>query len=168
MAEFNTSSRLTMANIQEGIDARMFEQSPIHIIERYLESFSDSGNMTFPVAPHILEALAVRLRLFVELESSIKTLDDAFGAKTGNQRQARRASGLQYAIAFDVILAQRALKKLTPIQRNRRSPLEIAFINVASRYAVSVDTVRRHYKNGKLKKFRKAGSLFGKFVTRAG
>ena len=40
------SDKPALADIQADIDRKMFAQSPVHIIERFLESFSTEGTLT--------------------------------------------------------------------------------------------------------------------------
>ena len=151
-AEPSAPQKPTMASIQKDIDVRMFAKTPIHIIERYLDSFATDGSMAFEVPQHILEALAVRLRAFMAPSSSIRTLDQAFDGQVARQRQARVTADLQFAVAFDVYAERQEMRKLKPSQRGRRTPYEMACINVAKKRKMSVDNVRRLYKDSKVKK----------------
>lgn len=136
----------TLATIQAHIDRQMFEQAPIHIIERFLESFSDDGEMSSPVAPHILEALAIHFRLFFCKDSPLKSLDKAFGGAVARQRQARFKARKIYDVTFSVIVERNRLEPLTVSERSAGGPHEIACENVATGPGMKVDSVRLLYK----------------------
>ncbi len=137
------------ASIQAEIDAKTFEQAPLHIIERYLESFADDGRMTFPVPQHILETLAIRFRMLLSPGSAINSLDEAFGGRVARQQQARRAADQQYEVAFSLLIEMRRLQRMPPTERGPGTPFEIACEQVAQELNMSVDNVRRLYKNSK-------------------
>ena len=145
-------SKPTNASIQADIDARMFEQSPIHIIERFLESFSTDGHMTFKVSQHILEALAGRFRLFFSPESEMGTLDEAFGGKVARHRQARHAAARQFEIAFLVTAEMQRLRAIPKAKRGNGTPYELATQAIATDLGMSVDNVCRLYKASKPKR----------------
>ncbi|GGI76257.1 hypothetical protein GCM10007973_11350 [Polymorphobacter multimanifer] len=147
----------TIAALQADVDADLFEQQPIRIIERYLESFSSSGEMTFPVPPHILEALAIRFRVFLDPESAIISLDEAFGGQMARQRQALVSAQKQFEIAFHVITEMQRLQMISTADRGPGTPFEIACEIVAEHWAISVDNVRRIYKEANRKPPRSAG-----------
>jgi len=143
---------MTIATMQASIDAKMFAQSPIHIIERFLESFTYDGGMTFPVPQHILEALAVRFRDFLAPGSPLSSLDEAFGGTVARQRQARVAADRQLEVVFLVVSERQRVRNLKGSDRGNGTPHEIACENVAEQLAMSVDNVRRLYKDSKAKK----------------
>lgn len=144
-------SKPTNASIQAEIDARMFEQAPIHIIERFLDSFSTDGRMTFPVGQHILEALAVRFRSFLARDAAFGSLDEAFGGQVARQRQARQAADQQYEVAFLVVVERERLRAMNKSERGSGTPHEIACEQVALQLGMKVDNVRRLYKDSKTK-----------------
>ena len=132
------TTKPTFDSIQAQIDAKMFAQSPIHILERYLESFAADGEMLVPVPKHILMALAERFRAFMARDSNLNSLDQAFGGKVARQRQARAAD------------ERRRLGAMEPDERGVvGTPHEIACEIVAEKLNLSVENVRRIYKDSK-------------------
>jgi hypothetical protein len=139
----------TLASLQAEVDLRMFAEAPIHIIERFLDSFDDDGRLTQPIPQHILEALAVRFRPFFADRSQINSLDKAFGGKTARQRQARKTADLQYKIAFEVMRELEQIREMKPAERGAGTPYEIACEHVAAANNMSSDNVHRLYQEAR-------------------
>lgn len=144
------TTKPTFDSIQAQIDAKMFAQSPIHILERYLESFAADGEMLVPVPKHILMALAERFRAFMARDSNLNSLDQAFGGKVARQRQARAAATREREVAWMVMDERRRLGAMEPDERGVvGTPHEIACEIVAEKLNLSVENVRRIYKDSK-------------------
>lgn len=137
----------TMASILATIDAPQFEKSSVHIIERFLEHFASDGTMTFDVPKHILEALAVRFRPFLDHE--VATLDKAFGGKARRQRQAIDTASQVDTISFMVIAEMKRIRAMSPSDRDPGTPYTVACENVARQRGMSADNVQRLYKLSK-------------------
>ena len=140
------SDKPVLADIQADIDRKMFAQSPVHIIERFLANFSSEGTLTIPVPEHVLEALASKLRVFFDPDSPVSSLDDAFGGHTARQRQALLAADRQFEVAFGLIAEMARLHELSSAERGAGTPYEIACENLAARFGMSVSNVQRIYK----------------------
>lgn len=141
--QVSESAKRTMASIQEGIDRDRFEELPLVIVERFLDSFASDGSQTFEVPKHILEALAVRFRQFLNQEA--ESLEDAFGGQMKRQRQAIDRALQVDEVTFAMTVEMKRLNALSPAERGPGNVYAIASETVAEQAGMSDGNVGRLY-----------------------
>lgn len=137
---------------EEPIHLRLFEQAPVWILVKVLESFDSRGRQRYQVQPWVLTALADRLRRFWSGE--VAKLDDAFGSQVGRQRNSIRDSKQLFTICFETILTHEDTKRMPRAKRGTSTPTEWTFAEVARKLTeqdptrpYGEDNIRRLYKS---------------------
>jgi hypothetical protein len=117
------------AKLEREIQETRFEQSPVEIILKFLDSYERKGQ----VERYVLDALASRLRAFISQKGL--TLDLAFGGKVGRQLQAAMTARKADEITREVMFA-----------RVGGVPHGKAIAAAAKKHNLSVERVRDLYK----------------------
>lgn len=120
-----------------------FEELPINIIAAYLECFDENGTQVFQVPGHVMTALAKRFHDF--MGGSARTLDEAFGNKTGQQRNKLKTASRNGEILFHFYDELERAKKL-PTRERHGTPFENAVEKTARFFGTSADNVKKIYK----------------------
>lgn len=128
------------------IHAQLFEQTPLRIVEQYLQCFDSSGNQAFDVPRHVLEALA---RRFLSLMSGEQgSLDDAFGGRTAQQRNELLIEARDQSVLWELLTELERVRGEALAERGPGTPFEIAVERVGARCGMSPDNIRRIYRKG--------------------
>ncbi len=145
----NPPSKITLLELEAIVDKRNFKKTSIHVVKRYLDHFSLDGEQISDIPLHILSELAIRLRSFLDQNSTLKTLDAAFGGSVASQRRALFSQNEIGEITFDVRVERDRLRAIPRDQRGNGTPHELACAAVAEERGVSEETIKRAYKLSK-------------------
>ncbi len=138
--------RLMVFPGEDEIERKLFDKSPVLAISKFLECFSSEGDQCFEVPRHVLEFLAASLSQF--MDGGAESLDVAFGGKTTRQRNALEGWDRDGEIVFDLLGEWENFKKIPKAERSS-TPFELAIEQIAKKYELGEESVRRIYKKSK-------------------
>ncbi|MBW7835500.1 MAG: hypothetical protein H3C28_02530 [Sphingomonadales bacterium] len=124
-------------------DMRSSEGHPISIIDAFLKCFDENGTQVFQIPGHVMTALAKRFQYF--MDGNAPTLDEAFGNKTGQQRNKVKMAARNGEILFHFLDELERARKI-PAKNRNSTPFEIAAENTAEAFDTSADHVKKIYK----------------------
>lgn len=128
-------------------DQRRFAKKPIRAVASFLDCFGPEGGQFCDIPPYVIEFLVDRFQSF--MRGDHKSLDEAFGGRTARQRNSINQENVNNEVVFDFIGELEAARKMTPDERARSTPFEVAVARTAEKHNLSEDTVRDIYKKSK-------------------
>lgn len=123
----------------------LYERTPLVIVEDFLGCIDDDGVQTIEFPPHVIEAMAKRLRMLMGPNRTLNSLDQAFGGRIARQRNAIEERDKTGEIVWQHIMARKEAKN-QPQEKRSGTPFEIATEEVASRAGVSDESIKRRYR----------------------
>ena len=129
------------------LHAKIFADSPVRIIELFLQCFDNEGHQRLGVPRHVLEAMAVRFRAFMDTE--VGSLESAFGGQVVRQRNQIRRESRDFAVLFDFFGEREKAKSRSRAEGRVGTPTEEADEATAVKHGMTPDNVRKIYKRGR-------------------
>jgi len=137
------SDKRTFMKFPGEVDREMelFEGRPLAIIAAMLECFDSEGRQQFEIPEHVGIAFARRVREVMGDDHTKNSLDQAFGGRIAQQRNALREWERRGNVVFYVIARCRELRR-----EGKKGPFETAVAEAATKFGLSEDNVREKYK----------------------
>ena len=136
--------KIGLRALEERVDLPLFERMPMWAVARLLQCVNLEGDQVFDVPKHVLAELARRFTEF--MDGNCCSLDEAFGGRTVRQRNALNTADRDYAVIFAYTLALEKAREMRKEERSHSTPSECAETDVAERFGMSAENVRRIWK----------------------